>query len=166
MTSRRLASTTAASRWFPKLRRALNQIMTTRYQGIAWRYLRLNSESIVGHHLRKFEAPTRDRDGSPMTKITALTAIATIVVAIAAPVSAQDTIGPGYGLKSQPGTKHRSNYRGPHNQSFRGSYNRSSASFYTRPLTTRERLNKENFGWSGRDPSRVGGEDPSLHPAS
>ena len=25
--------------------------------------------------------------------------------------------------------------------------------------------NRENFGFSGRDPSRVGGEDPSLHPA-
>jgi hypothetical protein len=24
--------------------------------------------------------------------------------------------------------------------------------------------NRENFGFSGRDPSRVGGEDPSLHP--
>ena|SRR3984957_20854277 len=68
-----------------------------------------------------------------MTKITALSAVATIVVAIAAPVFAQDTIGPGYGLKSQPGTKHGSNYRGPHKQSFRGSYNRSSASFYTQP---------------------------------
>jgi hypothetical protein len=97
-----------------------------------------------------------------MTKLTTLSAIAIIVAAIAAPVFAQDAIGPGYGLKSQPGTKHRSNYRGPHNQSFRGSYNRSNASFYTRPLTNRERLNIENFGWSGRDPSRVGGEDPYL----
>ncbi len=26
--------------------------------------------------------------------------------------------------------------------------------------------NRENFGFSGRDPSRVGGEDPSLHPSS
>ena len=25
--------------------------------------------------------------------------------------------------------------------------------------------NRENFGFSGRDPSRVGGMDPSLHPA-
>lgn len=24
--------------------------------------------------------------------------------------------------------------------------------------------NRENFGFSGRDPSRVGGEDPTLHP--
>ena len=24
--------------------------------------------------------------------------------------------------------------------------------------------NRENFGFSGRDPSRVGGEDPNLHP--
>jgi len=89
-----------------------------------------------------------------MTKLATLSAIAIIVAAIATPVFAQDAIGPGYGLKSQPGTKHRSNYRGPHNQ--------TNASFYTRPLTNRERLNIENFGWSGRDPSRVGGEDPYL----
>ncbi len=25
--------------------------------------------------------------------------------------------------------------------------------------------NRENFGFSGRDPSRIGGEDPTLHPA-
>jgi hypothetical protein len=24
--------------------------------------------------------------------------------------------------------------------------------------------NRENFGFSGRDPSRIGGEDPNLHP--
>ena len=89
--------------------------------------------------------------------ISALTAQA----AAGAPVFAQNTIGPGYGLK-QAGTKHMASYRGPHNQSFRRSYNRSSTSFYTRPLTNWERRNIENFGWSGRDHSMVGGEDPYL----
>jgi hypothetical protein len=99
-----------------------------------------------------------------MTKLTTLSAIAIIVAAIATPVFAQDAIGRGYRLKSQPVTKHRSNYRGPYNQNFRGAYNRSNASFYARPLTNEERRNIEDFGFSGRDPSRVGGEDPYLHP--
>ena len=37
--------------------------------------------------------------------------------------------------------------------------NRSSA-----PLTPEEERNKEDFGFSGRDPSRVGGENPYLKP--
>jgi hypothetical protein len=37
--------------------------------------------------------------------------------------------------------------------------NRSSA-----PLTPEEERNKEDFGFSGRDPSRVGGESPYLNP--
>jgi hypothetical protein len=36
---------------FPKLRRALNQGMTIRYQGMTWRYLWVTGESVVGHHL-------------------------------------------------------------------------------------------------------------------
>jgi hypothetical protein len=99
-----------------------------------------------------------------MTKLTTLSAIAIVVAAIATPVFARDAIGPAYGLKPQPVTKHRSSYRGPYNQKFRGAYNRSNASFYARPLTNEERRNIEDFGFSGRDPSRVGGEDPYLHP--
>jgi hypothetical protein len=32
------------------------------------------------------------------------------------------------------------------------------------PLTAEEERNKEDFGFSGRDPSRIGGEDPNLNP--
>jgi hypothetical protein len=99
-----------------------------------------------------------------MTKVTTIGVIAIIVAAIATPAFAQDTIGSGYGLKSQLVTKHRLNYRRPYNQNFRGAYNRSNVSFYARPLTNAERRNIENFGFSGRDPSRIGGEDPYLHP--
>jgi hypothetical protein len=34
------------------------------------------------------------------------------------------------------------------------------------PQTPEEMRNLENFGFSGRDPSRVGGENPNLTPAS
>jgi hypothetical protein len=46
---------------------------------------------------------------------------------------------------------------------FRGSYNRLN-----RPSIDelQERRNIENFGFSGRDPSRPGGWDPSLNPPS
>jgi hypothetical protein len=33
------------------------------------------------------------------------------------------------------------------------------------PLTAEEERNKENFGFSGRSPSRPGGENPNLNPA-
>jgi hypothetical protein len=99
-----------------------------------------------------------------MTKLTTLSAITIIVAAIATPVFARDAIRPGYGLKLQPVTNHRSSYRGPYNQNVRGAYNKSNASFYARPLKNEERRNIEDFGFSGRDPSRVGGEDAWLHP--
>jgi hypothetical protein len=86
----------------------------------------------------------------------------------AAPAFAQDAVGPGYGVESQLVTNYRSNHRtshrGPYDQNFRGAYNQSGASFYARPPTNEERRNLEDFGFSGRDPSRVGGEDPYLHP--
>lgn len=47
---------------------------------------------------------------------------------------------------------------------FRGAYDQWSGSSYDAPLTPDEERNLENFGLSGRDPSRPGGEDPSLTP--
>jgi hypothetical protein len=104
-----------------------------------------------------------------MAKRKALSAVIILSAAFAAPVFAQDAVGPGYGAGSQLVTNHRSNhrstYRGPYDQNFRGAYNQPAASFYARPLTNEERRNLEDFGFSGRDPSRVGGEDPYLHPS-
>jgi hypothetical protein len=99
-----------------------------------------------------------------MAKRKALSAVISLSAAFAAPVFARDAVGPGYGAESQLVTNHRSNYRGPYDQNFRGAYNQSGASFDARPLTNEERRNLEDFGFSGRDPSRVGGEDPYLHP--
>jgi hypothetical protein len=116
-----------------------------------------------------------------MAKRKALSAVIILSAAFAAPVFAQDAVGPGYGAESQLVTDHRSNhrsshrsnyrssyrssYRGPYDQNFRGAYNQPAASFYPRPLTNEERRNLEDFGFSGRDPSRVGGQDPYLHPS-
>jgi hypothetical protein len=68
------------------------------------------------------------------------------------------------GLEPQLVTNYRSTDRVPDEQNFRGAYNLSGASFGARSLTNEERRNIEDFGFSGRDPSRVGSEDPYLHP--
>ena len=81
-----------------------------------------------------------------MTKLKILSAIAILSAAIAAPVFA------------------KSNYRVPDDQNSRGAYNQWNETFDAQPLTDQERRNVENFGFSGRDPSRVGGEDAWLHP--
>jgi hypothetical protein len=51
--------------------------------------------------------------------------------------------------------------RGAYDQ-YRGAYDQSNAP--SAPLTPEEERNKEDFGFSGRDPSRVGGENPYLNP--
>ena len=100
-----------------------------------------------------------------MSKMKALSVVIILSAAIAAPVFAQDEIRPGYGLEPQLVTNYRSNYRVPDDQNFRGAYNQWNETFDAQPLTDQERRNVEDFGFSGRDPSRVGGEDPYLHPA-
>jgi hypothetical protein len=96
-------------------------------------------------------------------KMKALSAVIILSTAFAAPVFAQDAIGSGYGMRPQLVTNYRSNYR-TDDQNFGGSYHQSGEVYYAPPLTNEERENVENFGFSGRDPSRPGGENPYLHP--
>ena len=92
-----------------------------------------------------------------MTKMKTLSAAIIISAVVAAPVFAQDTgvRGPGsrYGLASQTTP--------------RGAYNQLNGPSDATPraLDDEDRRNIENFGFSGRDPSRVGGEDPDLKPS-
>src|ERR1700739_1728039 len=51
--------------------------------------------------------------------------------------------------------------RGAYDQ-YRGAYDQSNGP--SAPLTPEEERNKEDFGFSGRDPSRVGGESPYFNP--
>jgi hypothetical protein len=83
-----------------------------------------------------------------MTKMKALSAVIILSAAIATPVFARDA--------SQSVT--------PYDRMFRGAYNSADAEFYAQPLSSKERGNLANFGFTGRDASRVGGEDPYLHP--
>ena len=90
-----------------------------------------------------------------MTKLKILSAIAVLAAAIASPVFAQDE-----------GVMHGPTYHGRayDQRNFRGAYNQLNGPSYAAPRTEEER-NLENFGFSGRDPSRVGGESPWLNPS-
>jgi hypothetical protein len=48
----------------------------------------------------------------------------------------------------------------------RRAYDQLNEPTQTAPLTPEEERNKEDFGFSGRSPSRPGGEDPNLNPPS
>ena len=77
-----------------------------------------------------------------MTKIKTITAATILSVAVAAPAFAA--------------THHVKN--------FRGAYNQMTEKSFAVPATQAER-NLEYFGFTGKDPSRVGGWDPSLNPS-
>jgi hypothetical protein len=47
---------------------------------------------------------------------------------------------------------------------FRGAYDQWNGYYNDTPRTLDEERNLEDFGFSGRDTSRPGGEDPSLNP--
>jgi hypothetical protein len=92
-----------------------------------------------------------------MSFLKTVSAVAVLSAAIAAPAFGQDVYqsyrgapyGYGYARDSQP---YYRNYDVPP-----GSY---------APRNNEEYRNQENFGFSGRDPSRVGGVSPNLNPSS
>jgi hypothetical protein len=101
-------------------------------------------------------ALTKQNRESQMTKMKTLGALI-LSAAVATQVFAQDAgvRGPGsrYGLASQTGP------RGAYDQ-LKGPSNATP-----RALDSEDKRNLEIFGFSGRDPSRVGGEDPDLKPS-
>ena len=85
---------------------------------------------------------------------------------IAAPAFAKDSgvSGPGsrHGLKPQPGSVSR-HVRVHHRRYVRGAYTQTQPNDRYDPDPEFQR-NMENFGFSGRDPSRIGGEVPRSIP--
>ena len=79
-----------------------------------------------------------------MTNMKALSAVIILSAAVATPAFAKEQ-GRAY-------------------DRYRGAYNQLSEPSYAIPETRADR-NIENFGFSGRDPSAVGGWDPALNPA-
>jgi hypothetical protein len=95
-----------------------------------------------------------------MTPIKTLSVIAVFSIAIAAPVFARDTGPEGH---DHLRIHHRAAHHHVEDQHFRGAYNLHNERFY--PSLPFQR-NTENFGARGRDPSRIGGEDPNMHPSA
>ena len=95
-----------------------------------------------------------------MTMVKALSAIAVLSAVLAVPTFARDA-GPAKhdGLRIHRGPTHHP----LRDQHFRGAYNQHNERFYSYP---RFQLHTANFGSRGRDPSRIGGEDPNLHPSA
>jgi hypothetical protein len=91
-------------------------------------------------------ALTRQNGETQMINVKALSAVMILSAAVVTPAFAQPT------------------HHGRAHDQFRGSYNQLNGPAYAVPQSQDER-NIENFGFSGRDPSRVGGEDPSLNPS-
>jgi hypothetical protein len=95
-----------------------------------------------------------------MTKMAIRSAVMILSAAVATPVFAQ-VAGSRYGLESQPVTNYRSNYR----TNYEGAADQLNESFYP-AARAQDDLNREDFGFGGRDPSSVRGEDPSHAKAS
>ena len=87
-----------------------------------------------------------------MTKMETLSVVLILSAAVTTPVLAQDA-----GVRG-PGTRYG---LAPH----RGAYNQLNGPSYATPRTANG-WNIENVGFSGRDRSWVGGEDPSLNPSA
>ncbi len=86
-----------------------------------------------------------------MTKT--LSAIAILSAVFAGPAFAQDT---GMMKPIHHGRTHDQ-------RNFRGAYDQFNGPIYAAPRTL-DRPDSNGFGFSGRDPSRVGGEDADLNP--
>ena len=94
-----------------------------------------------------------------MTKMSTLSAVITLFAAVAMPVFAQDeagVLGPGGRdrLETHP-SRARDHDRGESQMNWPSNVNIDKEE---------QERNLEDFGFTGKDPSRVGGEDPYLNP--
>jgi len=93
-----------------------------------------------------------------MHMMKAISAVVILSAAVAGPVFAQDIeYGPAVRATpyvAAPGSRAQTYYR---------SYDRAPGDYL--PSDIDQYRNLQNFGFSGRDPSRVGGESPNLHPS-
>jgi hypothetical protein len=80
-----------------------------------------------------------------VTKFKTFSAVMILSAAIATPVFAQD---------ANVAAPHHTRV---HERNYRGAYNSANEA---------PRANTENYGFSGQDRSRIGGQDPDLNPPS
>jgi hypothetical protein len=97
-----------------------------------------------------------------MTKMKTLGAVLVLTAITAAPAFAKHS-GSHHGVTSRHGSMSH-HVRAHHYRYVRGAYIQRQPGERYDPDPEFQR-NIENFGFSGRDPSRIGGMDPSLHPS-
>jgi len=90
-----------------------------------------------------------------MHMMKAISAAVVLSAAVAAPVLAQEVYVSAVPYAYGPGGRAQTYYR---------SYDRTAPGDYL-PSDIDQYRNLQNFGFSGRDPSRVGGETPNLRPS-
>ena len=103
-----------------------------------------------------------------MNYMRTITAAAILSASIAGPVFAQDignvnNVGAAYGPYLRP-APHGGHGREARLQRFYRSYNQVGPTVVAPPPTSEAYRNLEGFGFTGRDPSRVGGYNPDLNP--
>jgi hypothetical protein len=98
-----------------------------------------------------------------MTKMSTLSAVIIFSAAVAMPAFAQDEAGVlGPGSRDRLETDHsRARDNDRRENQMNGPFNGPSS---VNIDTEEQQRNLEDFGFSGKDPSRVGGEDPYLNP--
>jgi hypothetical protein len=114
-------------------------------------HVRLRFRNVLPH-----AGLVRHKEGeNQMNSIKAISAAVVLSATIAAPAFAQEGYGPyarpGYAAVAPPPIYYRSYGAAP------GDYP---------PTNIDEYRNLQNHGFTGRDPSRVGGESPSLNPSN
>jgi hypothetical protein len=94
-----------------------------------------------------------------MNKLKLISAAVIVSASIVGPAFAQDMGMDGPYVRAAP-------YAGPASrpQTYYRSYGQVSPEYYA-PRNDDEYRNLQNFGFSGRDPSRVGGQSPDLNPS-
>jgi len=111
--------------------------------------------------MKRAEANTKPATGKPATGKTTMGAALLLSAAMAAAVFIAT---PALAKKNH---HHHRTYHGHYYSGNGGPYQRDYSGYMTpgSPHYDPEfQRNRENFGFSGRDPSRPGGMDPSLHP--
>jgi hypothetical protein len=100
-----------------------------------------------------------------MAMARALSVIAILSTAPAAPVFARDA-SLEHSSHEPLRHEHLRMHRGPAHHDVQDRYFRGAYNQRTEPFDPNPRFQRNTEDFRGRDPSRIGGEDPDLHPSA
>jgi hypothetical protein len=99
-----------------------------------------------------------------MAMARAMSVIAVLSIALAAPALARDARHDHLRIHRAPA---QHDVQGQYmDQYFRGAYNQRNELFDRNPQFQRNTFQRSTGDFRGHDPSRIGGEDPDLHPSA